>query len=382
MKKFSKDEMKNIYKHRRDFLARFMNDNGIDVIVIVDNEDTRDANLRYSCGHICDGILIIKNDGSCFLIPWDVNLAKDYAFADKIIPFTRYERDKIKAISSVLNSFPAKSKMVVEIPPVTSYPDFLKIIDAVPGWDVRCKENSAHSFIAAMRAVKDEYEISCIKEAAKIGDKIINAIESKIKKNKIKTETDVALFIESECRKHGCEKTGFDTLAAGPERSFAIHCFPNYTSGNWPDNGLSILDFGVVYNGYTSDTTLTVAKGKLSPSQNKLIELVEKAAEVGKQFYKKDIPLRLAASKVDEVFKKAKRSMPHGLGHGIGLAIHEFPFVRPKAEPEVVFIPGMVVTLEPGLYDKDLGGVRLENDILITETGNEVLTNSRIIRID
>lgn len=382
MKKYTKDEMKNIYKSRRDFFAKFLREHSIDVAVIIDNEDTRDANLRYFCGHICDGILIIKSDSSCVLIPWDVNLAKDNAFAEKIIPFTRYERDTIKAVSAVLNALPAKNKMVVEIPPATPYPDFLKIIDAVPAWDVRCRENSAHSFIEAMRSVKDDYEIECTKEAARIGDKIIDGIEQRIKKGKIKTETDVALFIESECRKYGCERTGFDTLAAGPSRSFAIHCFPNYTAGEWPGNGLSILDFGVVYNGYTSDTTLTVAKGKLSAQQEKLIELVEKAAATGLQFYKKDIPLRLAASKVDEVFKKAKRTMPHGLGHGIGLEIHEFPFVRPRAEPEVTFAPGMIVTLEPGLYDKELGGVRLENDVLITEKGNEVLTHSRIIRIN
>ena len=63
------------------------------------------------------------------------------------------------------------------------------------------------------------------------------------------------------------------------------------------------------------------------------------------------------------------------------LQIHEYPFVRQRAEADSVFLPGMIVTLEPGLYDKDLGGVRLENDVLITEEGNEVITNSRIIRL-
>ena len=111
MKKYTKDEMKNIYKLRRDFFAKFLREHSIDVAVIIDNEDTRDANLRYFCGHICDGILIIKSDSSCVLIPWDVNLAKDNAFAEKIIPFTRYERDTIKAVSAVLNALPAKNKM-------------------------------------------------------------------------------------------------------------------------------------------------------------------------------------------------------------------------------------------------------------------------------
>ncbi|WP_318676737.1 Xaa-Pro peptidase family protein [Treponema sp.] len=381
MKNYTPAEMKEIYESRRKSFAAFMIENNITAVVIEDNEDNRDANLRYFCGHTSDGILIIKNDASCVLVPWDINLAEQNAFADKIIPFTRYERSSIRAVKAVLNTMAGKKKNVVDVSPVTSYVKFLEFVDALPDWDVRCRKDSAHDFATAMRAIKDEYEIECTREAARIGDKIIDGIEQRIRKGKIKTETDVALFIESECRKYGCERTGFDTLAAGPSRSFAIHCFPNYTAGEWPGEGLSILDFGVVYKGYTSDTTLTVAKGKLSKEQENLLTLVEKAAKEGLKYYKKGINIRMAAAKVDDIFAKAKRSMPHGLGHGIGLQIHEYPFVRQRAEADSVFLPGMIVTLEPGLYDKDLGGVRLENDVLITEEGNEVITNSRIIRL-
>ena len=119
----------------------------------------------------------------------------------------------------------------------------------------------------------------------------------------------------------------------------------------------------------------------MSKTQEELILLVEKAFKKGLDLYKKGISIRTAAAKVDEIFAAGKRSMPHGLGHGIGLEIHEFPFVRQRAEPEIEFAPGMIVTLEPGLYDKEAGGVRLENDVLITENGNEVITHSRIIRL-
>lgn len=381
MKELSAEQTVEIYTRRRMALADFMNQNRISATVFIDNEDHRDSCLRYFSGHISDGILIIKNDGSGILIPWDINLAQKNSCVNNIIPFTNYERDTIRAIKAVLNKFSVKGKKVVEISPATSYLDFLKFVDELPDWDVRCRKDSAHDFAIAMRAIKDDYEIECTKEAARIGDKIIDTIEQKLRKGKIKTETDVALLIEHECRKYGCEGPGFDTLAAGPSRSYAIHCFPNYTNGEWPGNGLSILDFGVVYKGYTSDTTLTVAKGKLSKEQEELISLVEKAAKEGLKFYKKGINVRQAAAKVDEIFAKGKRSMPHGLGHGIGLDIHEYPFVRQRAEPDSVFLPGMIVTLEPGLYDKELGGVRLENDVLITEDGNEVITNSRIIRL-
>ena len=73
--------------------------------------------------------------------------------------------------------------------------------------------------------------------------------------------------------------------------------------------------------------------------------------------------------------------MPHTLGHAIGLEIHELPHISTKIPSTVLFQPGMILTLEPGLYDPELGGCRLENDILITKTGNEVISHSRIIRI-
>ena len=195
----------------------------------------------------------------------------------------------------------------------------------------------------SLRACKDEYEIECTKEAARVGDLIIEKIENGIDDGSIKTEMDVSLLIERELRLNGCERNGFDTLAAGSSRSFAIHAFPGYTSAPWPGKGLSILDFGVVFEGYTSDTTLTVVKDA-TDEQKKLVELVEKAAKEALPYYKIGEKIKFAGLVADLVFK-----------------------------------PGMIVTLEPGLYDSKLGGVRLENDVLVTENGNEVITHSKII---
>ena len=278
----------------------------------------------------------------------------------------------------MLKTFKLKDKLKLELNPSTPYPLFLEYLSEMEEWDILCRHNSVHDFVVSMRSCKDEYEIECTKEAARIGDLIIDKIEQGIDDNSIKTETDVALLIERELRVHGCERTGFDTLAAGPSRSFAIHAFPGYTSAPWPGKGLSILDFGVVFEGYTSDTTVTVVKDA-TEEQKKLVELVQKAAEEALPFYKAGEQIKIAALAADGVFDKAKRKMPHTLGHGIGLEIHEFPRVSSKQAPEVMFEPGMIVTLEPGLYDPSLGGVRLENDVLITETGNEVITHSRII---
>lgn len=381
MKEYSSKEMKEIYSSRREKIVEYLKSNNVGAAVFVDSEAHREPAIRYFTGHTSDAVLVIFQNGASVLVPWDEILAKKIAFCDKVIPYTKYKNSDVEAVKAVLGGTKNIKNFKVEISPSTSYPNFLEHIEANPKWDVVCKTEGVHKYAVQLRTIKDEYEIECTKEAARIGDLIINKIEEKIHSGEIKTETDVALLIEKELRLNGCEKTGFDTLAAGPARSWAIHAFPGYTNGEWPGNGLSILDFGVVYNGYTSDTTLTIAKGELSAEQEKLLELVQKAADECLRLYKKDVPVKDACELAEKIFAEEKRKMPHTLGHGIGLEIHEFPRVSTKMPADVTFQPGMIITLEPGLYDETLGGVRLENDVLITETGNEVITHSRIIRL-
>ena len=373
--------MNKIFEKRRNVLIEEMKNSNIQAVVFSDNENHRNPAVRYYTNHPSDAIFILTKTGKSVLCPWDINIANQKAFVETIIPFTKFDRDEIKAVDGILKKLGLPENSRIEISPETSYLDFLDFVDRLPQYDVSCKKNGLHDFAVQQRMIKDEYEIQCTKKACEITNQIIDTIEKEIKKKKIKTELDVALLIESECRKAGCEKTSFETLAAGPSRSFAIHCFPSYTNGNFADNGLSILDFGVCYEGYASDITLTIAKGKLSEKQEQMLSLVQEAFDEALKYYKKDIPVRNAAMKVDKIFAKAKMKMPHSLGHGTGLEIHEAPFVRSKASLETVFQPGMIVTLEPGLYDPELGGCRYENDILITEDGNEVLTQSRIVRI-
>lgn len=385
MKQYSKEDLAKIYKARKNKLVDYMKKNNITAVVFEDTEGRRNPAVRYFTNHPSDAIYIIaQNEEKIFdtLIPWDDNLAKEKAVDVEIIPYNKYERKNVIAVAKILKGFKLKGLKKVELPPETPYPLFLKYVDALSkdNWDVLCREKSTHDFVVDLRSTKDEYEIECTKEAARVGDHIISEIERGIRENWLHKEMDVALLIESELRKFGCERTGFDTLAAGPSRSWAIHAFPGYTDAPWPADGLSILDFGVVYEGYTSDTTLTVAKNP-NEKQAELVELVEKAAREALPLYKPDSSIKLAAAKADEIFAKAKKIMPHTLGHGIGLEIHEFPRVSASQPEEIKFKPGMIITLEPGLYDPKLGGVRLENDVLITKDGNEVITHSKIIRI-
>ena len=309
-------------------IAQYLTQNEIGAAVYIDSEEHRDPAIPYLTGHNADAIVIVFSDGYTYLIPWDENLAKKNAFYDKLVPYTRYKNKEIDAVKAILNvGYTHGVNSKVELPPYLTYPDYLHFIDALNNYDCRCKEDGVHKFTVDCRVCKDEYEIECLREAARIGDLIIDKIVAGIKDDTIKTETDVALLIERECREQGCDRTGFDTLAAGPSRSFAIHAFPNYTNAPWPAKGLSILDFGVVYKGYTSDQTITIAKGKLSPEQKKQLDLVQKAYDECLKVYTPEHTLHEAAKRADYIFAQAKRKMPHGLGHGIGLEIHEYPRV-------------------------------------------------------
>ncbi len=369
-----------LYKKRREKIYDYMKKNGIKATVFQDSEERRECAVRYLTGHPTDATLLLLDYGKSYLIVWDENLAKDRAHADEIIPSEKFGRDMIKGVSEILSDEKHDFESALSLDMEISYADYAKYRENLEGWNILMEENSVHDFTRNLRAIKDEYEIECTKKACSIGDMISKEIITNLKSGIIKTEMDAALFIERFLRENGAEKTSFDTLAAGKDRSFAIHAFPGYTQNEWGTSGLSLLDFGVCYEGYASDHTITVSRN-ISREQEKLLDLVELAAEECLALYKNGQKISCAVKKCDEIFAKENRVMPHGLGHGIGLQIHEAPFVSRKSPEEKKFEEGNIITLEPGLYDKDLGGVRLENDVLITKNGNEVLTHSRIFRL-
>lgn len=373
--------MTSIYQTRRANLATWMAQNGIGMVLIDDSESKRDPALRYFSGHPSDALLGICVDGTAILCPWDENLAANKACVDGIIPYTQFDRSPIQAAYAITKAAQVPKGSRIEIPSATPYPQFLRYVDTFTKFDVLCRENGAHRHIARLRAVKDEAEIAAIRRAASITDSLIDKIESGVRDGSLKTEADVALLIEKQAHCDGCEGTGFGTLAAGPSRSYGIHCFPSFTDGAFAETGLSILDFGLIYDGYTSDVTLTVAKGELSGEQELMISLVEEAYNAALPYYKVGVDAGEPCRVADEVFAKHKKFMPHALGHGIGLEAHESPSIRSKSNGDWTLAEGMVITLEPGLYDAKHGGCRLENDVLITKSGNEVLTHSRIIRV-
>jgi Xaa-Pro dipeptidase len=367
----------NKYQNRRQAVYSWLVEEKLDAVLIEDTEGRRNSSLRYLCGMPSDALLLLTAAGKSILVPWDINLAEQFAEAEDIVPYSDFERRIETAVVQLAEKKLPKAPRI-ELSSATPVPVFHKIKKQFSG-DIFCRDGGIDRFLDDLRAVKDHEEIAVYRKAAEITDTLLQAAADIAAGGEEISEIDIAFLIEMKARQLGAEGTGFATLAAGPDRSFAIHPFPNYSGGGWGTPGLSILDFGVSLDGYTTDVTCTVAKGSLSNKQREMIALVQEVHDAVISEIRPGVTTIDIARKADALFSTGGGyTMPHSLGHGIGLAAHEAPILRSREDSAAEFLPGMIFTIEPGLYDPESGGVRLENDFLITDTGVEQLTNSRI----
>ncbi|HPE35573.1 MAG TPA: Xaa-Pro peptidase family protein [Spirochaetales bacterium] len=369
----------NAFQERRKRLADTLAPAGLAMAVFEDTEGRRDPSIRYFTGQPSDALLFIAANGKSILVAWDVNMAAAMASVDKVEAYTDFGRSPYKAVSGALKALGIPTGSKVDLPAATPYPMYLRYVEENPDYDFICSEDGTSKTAADMRAVKDADELAIYRTVSEITDRVMDAVEMGVKKGELRTETDVALFIERALRERDCESTGFDTIAAGPSRSFGIHAFPSYTAAPFAAEGLSILDFGLKYKGYTSDVTMTFVRGSLTGKREEMVALVERAYKEAVAMCAPGVKSRDVALRVDAIFSEKGYAMPHGLGHGVGLEAHEMPAVRSREDNTWVLAPGHIITIEPGLYDPEAGGVRLENDVLITDKGHEVLTHSRIV---
>jgi Xaa-Pro aminopeptidase len=374
------------FRARQSRLAGWLSESGIHACVTEDFENQRSNTLRWLSGHPTDALLFTFASGRTVLVPWDVNLANARSAVDEIVPYTEFNRSFREAVIGLLKGGGSQGmRRRIEFPARTSHLRFQELEADLPDADIVVRPRGFEEFVGRARMVKDSWELAATEKAARITNGLIASITGMLAAPggaEGLRELDLAQLIQREALANGAEGVGFETLAAGPARSWAIHPFPAFGSGPFAAPGLSILDFGVRVDGYTSDVTLTVARGKLSAEQARMVALVEQGYAAALRAMKPGVPARAPAAAVDELFSAAGWRMPHALGHGIGLDTHEPPLLRSQGETaEATLQPGMIVTVEPGLYHPEHGGVRWENDVLITETGNRLLTKAAIIRI-
>jgi Xaa-Pro dipeptidase len=308
-----------------------------------------------------------------------------------VVPYTDFKRSYKDAVGTVLKSLglPQRdgggtARPKVEFLSRTSHLRREELCRELPGVEIVLRSEGLDAFLGRMRCLKDATEIAALERAAAITDEVLDLVERELRARPAGAvrEVDIAQLVEREALARGAEGTGFETLAAGPARSWGIHAFPAYSAGPFGGAGLSILDFGVKVDGYTTDVTATFARGPLNPDQERMLSLVQTAYDASVAAARLGASPKAPAIAADQVFEAAGWKMPHALGHGIGLDAHEAPLLRSLGEnSEKELAAGMVFTIEPGLYHPDLGGVRLENDVLVRADGARVLTRSRIVRL-
>jgi len=364
-----------------------MTDRSVDVVLVTDFERTRNASLRYLSGLPTDAELLLFADGHTALIPWDLELAGNLAEVDEILNPLDFERSYRKARAYALSSRLGQ-KFTLEVLTIESYFEVTKFQESFPKANIICDPKGIGYAISKARRIKESFEIDIIREGCQKTNQLIDMIPPYIKEHPDCREVDFALFLETEMRKLGAEKPAFETLAANANRSAQIHNYPTASTEPLAKPGLALVDFGLVWKGYTTDVTVPMIFGKLNPTQQKMIDTVQRVHDLAISRIKPGALAHEIAGEVIDVLKSQGLTMPYSLGHGIGLEVHEGPGLGLKPTDssllkdwmETPLEEGMVFTIEPGVVDSQHGGTRLENDVLVMNDGCEVLTTSRALR--
>ncbi len=231
---------------------------------------------------------------------------------------------------------------------------------------------NADSMTNELGWVKDKDELACITKACEISDvafaRILNMVTPGIR------ESELAAELEYQMRMLGSEKPAFESIVASGYRSALPH---GIASTKKVKNGDFItFDFGATYNGYVSDMTRTIVVGKASDRQKKIYNLVLKAQKAGIRKIKAGVTGKAVDDTCRNIITKAGygKNFGHGTGHGIGFYVHVGPRLSGLSTDKLKV--GNVVTVEPGVYISGWGGVRIEDDVVVTRTGGKVLNNS------
>ena len=236
--------------------------------------------------------------------------------------------------------------------------------------DVQVSEFSG--WIERMRLVKDADEINCIKTAANIADEALANTVSLLKAGI--SERDACLELEYQLQKLGSQGMSFPTIFLSGPRSALPHGTPSERLLTHGD--LICIDFGAVVNGYRSDMTRAFCVGKPDDKQLAVFNTVKMAQQVGIDTVRAGITGEVPFIEVKKVLDSSQfaQFQGDGLGHGVGLVLHEQPFMGPNCE--MVLQENMVITVEPGIYIPGWGGVRIEDDVVVTANGCEVITHA------
>lgn len=253
-------------------------------------------------------------------------------------------------------------------PDALLHSDALGLLESLS--DMTCKP--AGNLLSDLRLIKSKEEIDCIRTAQEITGACFDHVVRQMRPGV--SECDIAFEIDTFLRKHS-EGNSFKPIVAFGETAARPHYLPD-PNRKLERNQMALLDFGAVYHGYCGDMTRMVVLGKATPRHKEVYDLVLQAQLRCLSAIKPGVTCHELDSRCRDYFREhdCAEAFMHGTGHGVGLAIHENPRIKQTFQERIE--PGMVFTVEPGLYFVDWGGVRIEDMVAITESGFENLTRT------
>jgi len=343
-------------------LQESLKKDGIDAALFLNlNSLGYDPNLFYFSSYSGVGALVVpKNKPPFLLVP-----KMEYERAKKCSIRAVFSLDKKRLFDSVSEML-SKRKIRLKTAGIDHMSLSVGLFRAFRKSFRKKKIKDVSKICSKLRVLKTKEEIEIIKKSCFLTNRILNRCISLLKK--FDTESEVAAFLENETRKLGCELAFQPIVASGKNASM-----PHYQPRNVKLNkGFCVIDFGIKYKGYCSDITRTVYLGKPSIKEKEtylyILDVQEKALERIQQ-----------GGSCSELYEFVKKSLgrygqyfTHGLGHGIGVQIHELPNLTDKSKDR--FQEGMVFTVEPGVYISGKWGIRIEDDILLAGKKKRILT--------
>jgi Xaa-Pro aminopeptidase len=348
------------YEGRQARLRRLLEQEGLDGLYL-----TSLPNLRYLCG-------FTGSNGSLLIAPERTRFLTDSRYRTRSKEEVEAAEIEVYGFREELEAAVPKAVQELGLDRVgfeaanVSVAQLEKMSEWFKGFDLRPTEG----LVERLRRIKDPQELELIKTAAAITDEGFSFILDHVEVGK--SERQIALDLEFYLRRMGADDVSFDPIVAAGERSAMPHARPG--DQKIAKGSFLLFDFGCSYMGYCSDFTRTVLVGPADDWHREIYELVAQAQKSGLSA----VAAGKAAAEVDKAARDVvdaaglSEAFGHGLGHGVGLEIHEAPTIR-KASIDILEA-GNVVTIEPGAYFEGRGGVRIEDLVLVTENGADVLS--------
>jgi Xaa-Pro aminopeptidase len=348
-------------KNRIKSLQKILIEENLDLFLI-----TFLPHVRYLSGYTgSNGLIVISPQSSLFLTDFRYkNQAKNQVKNMKVMIA---QRDLLSSLSELALLKGKRVKMGFEADHL-SYEAYRKLKSLLSD----CLLVSTGKLIESITIKKDKVEIEKIKKAVKITDRVFSEILDLVKPGV--RERDLSAEMEYRMKKYGSSTPYFETIVASGKRAALPHGVASNKKKK--KNEFITLDFGAVFDGYTADMTRTIVVGKANRKQKKVYNVVHRAQRHTISKTKSKIKACDLDKTARDIIRRAGygKCFGHGLGHGIGIVIHADPALNPTNQQ--LLEVGMVVTIEPGIYIPNWGGVRIEDDVLITQRGCEILTKS------